>query len=77
MTTYVATVGALSSVTIVSFMEVAGGMAEVYSFTDRLATTLFVISVFGFMGNLPLLLSPFTRWGAGFVLLLEAVLLAT
>ena len=69
--------GALSSVAIVAFMEVAGGMAKVYSFVDKLATTLFLISVFGFMGILPLLLAPFTRWGAGVVLLLEAVLLAT
>lgn len=75
VTTYVAIVGALSSVAIVSFMEVAGGMARVYSFIDKLGTTLFLISVFGFMGILPLLLAPFTRWGAGLVLLLEVILL--
>lgn len=77
VTTYVAIVGALSSVAIVSFMEVAGGMAQVYSFIDKLGTTLFLISVFGFMGILPLLLAPFTRWGAGIVLSIEVVLLVT
>lgn len=77
VTTYVAMEGALSSVAIVSFMEVAGGMAPVYSFIDKLGTTLFLISVFGFMGILPLLLAPFTRWGAGLVLLIEMVLLVT
>lgn len=77
VTTYVAIVGSLSSVAIVSFMEVAGGMAKVYSFTDKLGTTLFLISVFGFMGILPLLLAPFTRWGAGIVFVLEVVLLLT
>jgi hypothetical protein len=77
VTTYVAVVGAMSSVAIVSFMEVAGGMARVYSFIDKMGTTLFLISVFGFMGILPLLLAPFTRWGAGIVLVLEVVLLLT
>jgi hypothetical protein len=77
VTTYVAIVGALSSVAIVSFMEVAGGLARVYSFIDKLGTTLFLVSVFGFMGILPLLLAPFTRWGAGVVLVLEVVLLLT
>lgn len=77
VTTYVAIVGSLSSVAIVSFMEVAGGMAKVYSITDKLGTTLFLISVFGFMGILPLLLAPFTRWGAGIVFVLEVVLLLT
>jgi hypothetical protein len=77
VTTYVAVVGTMSSVAIVSFMEVAGGMAKVYSVIDKLGTTLFLISVFGFMGILPLLLAPFTTWGAGIVFVLEVVLLAT
>jgi hypothetical protein len=77
VTTYVSVVGALSSVAIVAFMEVAGGMARLYSFIDKLGTTLFLLSVFGFMGILPLLLAPFTRWGAGIVLALEVVLLGT
>lgn len=77
VTTYVATVGAVSSVAIVPYLEVAGGMAPTYSFIDKLGTTLFFLSVFGFMGVLPLLLAPFTRWGATAVLALEAVLLTT
>lgn len=74
VTTYVATVGAFSSVAMVAFLEVAGGMAPVYSFVDKLGTTLFLLSVFGFMGILPLLLVAFTRTGALIVLVLELVL---
>ena len=74
VTTYVAIEGAMSSVAIVAYMEVAGGMAKLYSFTDKFGTTLFLISVFGFMGILPLLLAPFNLWGAGIVLLLELIL---
>ncbi len=74
LTTYVAVVGALSSVAMLAFLEVAGGMSAVYSFTDQLGTTLFLTSVFGFLGVLPLLLAPFTRWGALVVLLVEATL---
>ena len=75
VTTYVAIVGAISSVAMVAFLEVAGGLARVYSFVDKLGTNLFLLSVFGFMGILPLVLAPFTRWGAGMVLGLEVVLL--
>lgn len=76
VTTYVAVVGAVSSVAMIAFLEVAGGMAPAYSFVDKLGTTLFFLSVFGFMGVLPLLLVAFTRWGAVVVLALEVVLLA-
>lgn len=76
VTTYVAIVGALSSVAMVAFLEVAGGMAQLYSFVDRFGTTPFLLSVFGFMGILPLLLVVFTKVGAASVLILELVLLA-
>lgn len=75
VTTYVAVVGVVSSVAMVAFLEVAGGLAGVYSFVDRLGTTLFFVSVFGFLGALPLLLVGFTRTGALAVLALEVVLL--
>jgi hypothetical protein len=75
LTTFVAVVGAMSSVAMIAFLEVAGGMAPTYSFVDRVGSTLFFLSVFGFMGTLPLLLAPFTRWGAVTVLALEVLLL--
>lgn len=75
VTSYVAVVGAVSSVAMVAFLEVAGGMSRLHSFVDKLGTNLFLLSVFGFMGILPLVLAPFTRWGAVLVLGLEAVLL--
>ncbi len=71
---YVATVGALSSVGLLCFLEVGGGLSSTGGFVDKLGTTLFLFSVFGFMGVLPLLLSPFTEYGAIFVLTLEVVL---
>jgi len=77
VTTYVAIVGALSSVAMLAFLEVAGGLSRTFSFVDRLGTTLFFFSVFGFMGILPLLLVPFSRWGAVVVLALEPTLLLT
>jgi hypothetical protein len=77
VTTYVAAVGAVSSVAIIAFLEVAGGMAPTFSFVDKMGTTLFFLSVFGFMGILPLLLVPFTEKGATVLLVLEAVLLGT
>lgn len=77
VTTYVAAVGAVSSVAIIAFLEVAGGSSPTFSFVDKLGTTLFFVSVFGFMGILPLLLAPFTSGGAAVVLVLELVLLVT
>ena len=77
VTTYVAMVGAISSVGIVAFLEVAGGMASLFSYIDKIGTTCFFVSVFGFMGVLPLLLAPFTRLGALAILTLEIVLLVT
>ncbi len=76
-TTYVAVVGAVSGVAMLAFLEIAGGMTPTYSFVDRFGTTLFFLSVFGFMGVLPLLLAPFTPWGAVVVLGIEIALLAT
>ncbi|HYK93246.1 MAG TPA: hypothetical protein VEY07_04295 [Thermoplasmata archaeon] len=75
ITTYVAIVGAMSSVAMVAFLEVGGGLVNVFSFIDKLGTTLFLLSVFGFMGILPLLLVAFTHVGALVVFILEIVLL--
>jgi hypothetical protein len=72
--TYVATVGGLSSVGLLCFIELGGGLSQKGGFVDKLGTTLFFISVFGFMGILPLLLSPFTEWGSAIVLGLEVSL---
>jgi hypothetical protein len=73
--TYVAIVGAVSSVGLLCFLEVGGGLSLKGGFVDKLGTTLFFLSVFGFMGVLPLLLSPFTEYGAIFMLVLEVLLL--
>jgi len=72
--TYVAIVGGVSSVGLLCFLEVGGGLSKKGGFVDKLGTTLFFLSVFGFMGVLPLLLSPFTEVGATAVLSLEVVL---
>jgi hypothetical protein len=72
--TYVGIVGAVSSVGLLSFLEVGGGLSPRGGFVDKLGTTLFFLSVFGFMGVLPLLLSPFSRDGAAIVLGVELVL---
>jgi hypothetical protein len=72
--TYVATVGGVSSVGLLCFLEVGGGLSERGGFVDKLGTTLFFLSVFGFMGVLPLLLAPFYGDGAVVVLCLEVVL---
>ena len=77
LATYVAMVGSISSVGIVAFLEVAGGMMPKYSLVDQMGTTFFLVSVFGFMGILPLLLAPFTRIGALLVLSLEIFMLAS
>lgn len=74
LTTYVAVVGAFSSVAMLAYLEVAGGLSGVYSFVDKFGTTLFLTSVFGFQGIIPLLLVSYTRWGALAVLLIEIVL---
>ena len=76
LVTYVAIVGAVSSVGLIAFLEVGGGLSEPRGFVDKLGTTLFFLSVFGFMGVLPLILSPFTEVGAIVVLGLEVVMLA-
>ncbi|HTP54845.1 MAG TPA: hypothetical protein VML94_07835 [Thermoplasmata archaeon] len=72
--TYVAVVGGVSSVGLLCFIEVGGGLSQRGGFVDKLGTTLFFLSVFGFMGILPLLLSPFTEWGAVIALTLEVAL---
>lgn len=76
VTTWVAAVGAFSSVAMLAFLEVAGGLSAKFGFVDQFGTTLFFVSLFGFMGTLPLLLAPFTRWGAVAVVVVEALLLA-
>jgi hypothetical protein len=75
LVTYVALVGSVCSVGALMMVEVAGGLAELYSVLDQLATTLYVISVIAFVLILPLLLVPFTASGAGVVFLAEVVLL--
>jgi hypothetical protein len=77
VTTYVAVVGVVSSVAVVAYMEVAGGLSSTFSFVDKFGTTLFFLSIFGFIGMLPLLLAPFTRLGALAVLILGILLLGT
>lgn len=73
--TYIAFVGSLSSVAMLMFLEIAGGLAQTFTLLDKLGTGFFLGSVFGFMGILPLLLVPFTRTGAAVVLGVEAALL--
>jgi hypothetical protein len=72
---YVATVGAVSSVGVLCALEVGSGLSKTGGFVDKMGTTLFFLSVFGFMGVLPLLLSPFTELGAIVIVGLEVVLL--
>lgn len=72
--TYVALLGSMSSLAMLAFLEIAGGMAPTYSALDTFGTTFFLTSVFGFMGVLPLLLAPYTTVGASVVLVAEAVL---
>jgi hypothetical protein len=71
--TYVATVGAVSAVGLLAFLDVGGGLSKKGGFVDRLGTTFFFGSVFGFLGVLPLLLAPFTEYGAAILLVLEVV----
>jgi len=75
LVTYVAVVGVVSGVGVLAFLDVGGGLSETRGFVDRFGTVLFFLSVFGFMGTLPLILAPFTRYGAIVVLLLEVVLI--
>jgi hypothetical protein len=72
--TYVAIVGALSSVGLICFVELGGGLSQAGGFVDRFGTVLFFLSVFGFMGVLPLLLAPFTPFGAATALGMEVIL---
>ena len=76
LVTYVAIVGALSGVGLLAFLDVGGGLSKKSGFVDRFGTVLFFLSVFGFMGVLPLLLVPFSVFGAVLVLTLEVVLVA-
>lgn len=77
LVTYVALLGATNSVAMLSFLEIAGGMAAKFSALDKLGTTFFLVSVFGFVGVLPLLLAPFTEIGALLVVGAEVSLVAT
>jgi hypothetical protein len=74
--TYVAIVGAMSSVGLLCFLEFGGGLSLQGGFVDKQGIMLCFLSVFGFMGVLPLLLSPFTEDGAVVVLGLEVLLSA-
>ena len=76
LVTYVAVLGATNSVALLAFLEIAGGMAKKFSPLDTLGTTFFLVSVFGFLGALPLLLAPFSNWGALIVVLVELVLVS-
>ncbi|HZY69718.1 MAG TPA: hypothetical protein VFF67_01910 [Thermoplasmata archaeon] len=75
--TYMALLGVMSSLSMLSYLEIAGGMAETYSLLDSLGTAFFLSSIFGFMGALPLLLAPFTQVGAAVVVTLEVILVGT
>ncbi len=72
---YVAIVGGMSSIGLLSFLDVAGGLSTKGGFVDQFGTVLFFLSVFGFLGALPLLLAPFTRVGALVILIMEVALL--
>lgn len=77
LVTYVAFLGAANSVAMLAYLEIAGGMKEVFSALDTLGTAFFLLSVFGFMGVLPLLLAPFSRSGAIVIFVLEVVMVST
>jgi hypothetical protein len=77
LVTYVALLGATNSVAMLSFLEIGGGLVEKNSALDTLGTTFFLVSAFGFLGALPLLLAPFTQAGAVIVLTAEVILVAT
>lgn len=73
--TYVALLGVMSSVATLAYLEIAGGMSKTFTPLDTLGTAFFLSTVFGFLGVLPLLLAPFTAFGAAVVLLVEAVVI--
>lgn len=75
--TYVALLGVASSVAMLSFLEIAGGMMQTLTPIDTFGTVFFFVTVFGFLGALPLLLAPFTSSGATTVLLGEVGVLLT
>lgn len=77
VTTYVALLGVLSSLALLAFLEIAGGLIATFTPLDTLGTSFFLTSVFGFMGVLPLLLAPFTPSGAVIVVATELVLVST
>ena len=70
-----ALLGVMSSVATLAYLEIAGGMSKTYSWLDTLGTAFFLSTVFGFLGVLPLLLVPFTTYGAVVVLVVEAVVI--
>jgi hypothetical protein len=75
LATYVALVGCVCSVGALTMVEVAGGLSELYSVLDQLATTLYVLSVVAFVLILPLILVPFTQAGAAVVFAAEVILM--
>jgi hypothetical protein len=77
LVTYMALLAATNSLAMLAYLEIAGGMAGKFSLLDSLGTTFFLVSVFGFLGVLPLLLAPFTQTGAVVVLAVEIALVST
>lgn len=73
--TFIAGIGAVCIIGVLSVMEVAGGIAERGSPLDNFGYAAFVIALAGFVVVLPLLLIPFTKYGAAVLSVLEAVLL--
>lgn len=74
LSTYVGVVGAVSIVGIVALTEVGAGRAKLGSRVDKFGYTCFLLSLFGFTGALPLLLAPFTKFGAAIVLTVAVLL---
>jgi hypothetical protein len=75
LATYVALVGVVSVIGMIALLEVSTGWAKVSSRVDQFGYTCFLLSLFGFIGALPLLLAPFTEYGAAIVLVAAVLLL--
>ena len=77
LSTYVALVCVVSLVGVMAFAEVAGGWMAVGSRVDQFGYSCFLVVVFGFAGELSLLLVPFNRFGALIVFATAIVLFVT
>lgn len=73
--TFIAGIGSVCIIGVLSIMEVAGGIAEMGSPLDNFGYAAFVIALAGFVVVLPLLLIPFTEYGAAILTVLEVILL--